>query len=204
MRRSTDTRWLRLAAALSWAAAAAASAGEGNGLTVNAEQLGWPQWRARLELGAEPAPAAIGGDALLRPRSAAVFGDYYMARPYFGHTGGLRVTGGLMMGVRGALLGPGLVPATGAMSAIAPSRRLAGWNSIDGTGDTVTAWPYLGIGYSDSSAQGGLSFSADLGLAMPGQGMLRAARSLGSQSLDDALRDLRLTPVLQLGVSYRF
>jgi hypothetical protein len=63
------------------------------------------------------------------------------------------------------------------------------------------AWPYLGIGYSDASLRGGWGFSADLGLAAQSFG---AARSLGSQSLDDTIRDMRLTPVLQLGVSYRF
>ncbi|MBE7420601.1 MAG: hypothetical protein HS128_23135 [Ideonella sp.] len=206
MRCTSRTRWLRFAAALSWTVAAAAAADDGNGLTVNAEQLGWPHWRTRLQVSSELAPVAIGSDALLRPRSAAVFGDYYMARPYFGPSGGLRLTGGLMMSVRGAALGPGLVPAVGMIPAVAPVGRsaLVGWSSNDGAGDAISAWPYLGIGYSDSVAHGGLRFSADLGLALPGQNMLRAARSLGSQSFDDVLRDLRLTPVLQLGVSYRF
>jgi hypothetical protein len=66
------------------------------------------------------------------------------------------------------------------------------------------AWPYVGVGYSDSSVRGGWGFSADLGLAAQNFGLQRAARSLGNQSLDDFVRDLRLTPVLQLGVSYRF
>jgi hypothetical protein len=141
----------------------------------------------------------------MRPRSASLFGDYYMARPYFGQSGGLRLTSGLMMGPRGGLFGPGQAP-TGSMFTVSSIGRTS-WtalSSVDGGGESVSAWPYLGIGYSDSSSRGGLSFSADLGLALPGQSMLRAARSLGSQPLDDTLRDLRLTPVLQLGVSYRF
>lgn len=193
------------AAALLWAVAATATAGDGSGLTVNAEQLAWPRWRARLQLGAETAPP-VGGEVAARPRSAAVFGDYYMARPYFGQTGGLRLTGGLLMGARGGLPGPGWLPAGDAPPAYASTVRSAwvGWPSVDGTAEAASTWPYLGIGYSDGSARGALSFSADLGLAAPGQNMLRAARALGTQSLDDALRDLRLTPVLQLGVSYRF
>jgi hypothetical protein len=76
--------------------------------------------------------------------------------------------------------------------------------SGDPNGDNTLAWPYVGVGYSDSSLRGGWGFSADLGLAAQNFGLQRTARSLGNQSLDDFVRDLRLTPVLQLGVSYRF
>jgi hypothetical protein len=142
----------------------------------------------------------------MRPRSASLFGDYYMARPYFGQSGGLRLTSGVMMGPRGGLFGPVQAQAGSSLFTVNSIARtsLTSLSSVDGNGDSVSAWPYLGIGYSDSSLRSGLSFSADLGLALPGQNMLRAARSLGSQPLDDTLRDLRLTPVLQLGMSYRF
>jgi predicted membrane channel-forming protein YqfA (hemolysin III family) len=52
--------------------------------------------------------------------------------------------------------------------------------------------------------RGGWGFSADLGVAAQNGGNQRLMRSLMSQSLDDTLRELRFTPVLQLGVSYRF
>jgi hypothetical protein len=188
--------------------AAAAAAADGRGLTVDAEQLGWPQWQARLQLAAEPvSPLSTASEGLtaMRPRSAALFGDYFMARPYFGQAGGLRLTSGVVMGPRGGLFGTGQAATGGPFTVSAVGRSsLTSLASVDGSGDAVSAWPYLGIGYSDSSLRGGFSFSADLGLAVPGQSVLRAARSLGSQPLDDMLRDLRLTPVLQLGVSYRF
>jgi hypothetical protein len=154
----------------------------------------------------EPAAPGVGsldGAAASRPRSAALFGDYYVAKPYFGQAGGVRVTSGLVVGLRGAVFGPGQVslPGTFAFSTMArPGPVSAAGTDVDGT----QAWPYVGIGYSDASVRGGWGFSADLGLAAQSFGLFRAARSLGSQSLDDFVRDLRLTPVLQLGVSYRF
>jgi hypothetical protein len=66
--------------------------------------------------------------------------------------------------------------------------------------------PYLGIGYTGLAGAGRFGFSADLGLLArsPSQAV-RLGRMLGgAQNLDDAVRDLRLAPVLQLGVSYAF
>jgi hypothetical protein len=188
------------------AAMSSAVAGGGQGLNVDIDRLPWPQWQARLQMAAEPMAPAVGsleGVATLRPRSAALFGDYYVAKPYFGQAGGVRLTSGVVVGTRGAVFGPGQVslPGTFAFSAMArPGLASAANTDADGT----QAWPYVGIGYSDASVRGGWGFSADLGLAAQSFGLFRAARSLGNQSLDDFVRDLRLTPVLQLGVSYRF
>ena len=186
-------------------AAASAVAGSGQGLSVDAERLMWPQWQARLYVATEPLapmPSLFEG-ASLRPQSAALFGDYYVTRPYIGQAGGLRVTSGLVAGMRGSVISPGQATAPGAFGFSAQTRQSLGGSSIDGSSD-VLAWPYLGIGYSDGSLRGGWGFSADLGLAAQSFGLSRAARSLGNLSLDDMVRDMRLTPVLQLGVSYRF
>jgi hypothetical protein len=98
----------------------------------------------------------------------------------------------------------------------------AGW--IEGTRVQDTALqashisvPYAGIGYSTASAlstggpQRGLvsstwSFSVDLGvMALAPRSSVRFGGADGSQSrLDDMLRELRLSPLLQLGVSYSF
>jgi len=187
-------------------AAASATAGNGQGLSVDPDRLPWPQWQARLQVASEPlAPAMLASfeGASLRPRSAALFGDYYLTRPYIGQAGGIRVTSGLMAGVRGAVFGPGQATDPGSFGFSAQARLSPGAASVDTNSDTL-AWPYLGIGYSDASLRGGWGFSADLGLAAQSFGLFRAARSLGNQSLDDTVRDMRLTPVLQLGVSYRF
>ena len=187
-------------------AAASAAADSGQGLSVDADRLDWPQWQARLQMATEPLAPTLGSfeGASLRPRSAALFGDYYVARPYIGQAGGLRVTSGLVLGTRGAVFGPGQATPAGSFAVSAQARPNLGSTWGDPSADGTLAWPYLGIGYSDISVRGGWGFSADLGLAAQSFGLFRTARSLGNQSLDDVVRDMRLTPVLQLGVSYRF
>ena len=68
------------------------------------------------------------------------------------------------------------------------------------------AAPYLGIGYTGLSSKGGWGFSADVGVvALSPRSTVKLGRVLGgTQSLDDVLRDMRLSPLLQLGVSYSF
>jgi hypothetical protein len=187
------------------AAAAPAVGAGGQGLSVDADRVDWPQWQARLQVFSEPMTPGLTSfdDASLRPRSAALFGDYYVTRPYLGQAGGMRVTSGLLTGARGAVFGPGLMTPPGLFGFGSQTRPGLGVSSPDASGDVLT-WPYLGIGYSDSSLRGGWGFSADLGLAAQNFGLGRTARSLGNQPLDDMIRDLRLAPVLQLGVSYRF
>ena len=75
----------------------------------------------------------------------------------------------------------------------------------DPTLDNTTV-PYIGIGYSNLSTKSGWHFSADLGVVSQSPGnVVRFGRVFGgSQSLDDVVRDMRLAPVVQLGVSYSF
>jgi hypothetical protein len=187
-------------------AAVPAAAGNGQGMSVDVDRLAWTQLQARLQLATEPLGPALASfeGASLRPRSAALFGDYYVAGPYMGQVGGLRVTSGLVVGTRGTVFGPGQATAPGQFALGTMARPGLGAASVDANMDSALAWPYLGIGYSDTSLRGGWGFSADLGLAAQSFGLFRAARSLSNQSLDDLVRDMRLTPVLQLGVSYRF
>jgi hypothetical protein len=121
---------------------------------------------------------------------AQLLGDYYL----IGQGNGLRVSGGLMVGPA-SLLASGSTPLNSGLLGVG-MRRLAG-NTSEGSVNQ----PYLGLGYSHDSSD--WRFSADLGVAMGGS--LRLGRSNGfSQSLDESLRRLQLTPMLQLGVSYRF
>jgi hypothetical protein len=184
-----------------------AAATDGRGLVVDPDRLLWPSLQGRLQLSTEPLlPTAVGSieSATLRPRSAALFGDYYVSRPFFGNTGGVRLTSGLVTGPRGAVFGPGQAMAPGPFGFSAVSRGPAGSTMADVNGEGTQTMPYVGVGYSGSSVSGGWGFSADLGIAAENGGNQRLMRSLMSQSLDDTLRELRLTPVLQLGVSYRF
>lgn len=105
-------------------------------------------------------------------------GDYYFAPSL-----GLRATGGLQAGVTGS-----------------SDVRL-------GT-TRQRATPYVGLGYStgDVSANrwGGWGLSADIGVQARGSD-LTLGRALESPAgVGELIRELRLTPVLQLGVSYAF
>jgi hypothetical protein len=72
--------------------------------------------------------------------------------------------------------------------------------------DTPSTLPYVGLGYSSANLWRRVSVSADFGLvaARPAglSGLGRAM--LGNQTVDTAVRDLRLAPLLQLGVRYSF
>jgi hypothetical protein len=192
-----------------WLGSAGSAWAAGPGLAVGADDPAWARWQARVQLTSEAAPSTSLIDStpalgLGRTRSAALFGDYFVARPWVGEVGGPRVTSGLLVGQRGAVLGPGgagLAPAglsghVARMPGVAPG---AGDNPADAT----LTWPYLGVGYSGGSLRNGLSFSADLGLAAQNPAAIRFGR-VGAAGFEDWARDLRLTPVLQLGVSYSF
>ena len=118
--------------------------------------------------------------------------DYYLTSTlYQGASGGLRATSGVLFGPRSSTLA---APGSGGLFSI-DRRTLPAL--ADGSVDTATQ-PYLGIGYTGLSLKGGWGFSADVGVLAG-----RFGRNLG-QSLDDQVRELRLAPVLQLGVSYSF
>ncbi|MFO1265913.1 MAG: hypothetical protein U1F67_03415 [Rubrivivax sp.] len=130
-------------------------------------------------------------------QGGALLGDFVFATPSFGN---FRATSGVMLG-----------NAAGApVLSAAPSARLAvtvldnGANY--GTSDGLATLPYLGLGYSSPALWRGLSLNADLGLvAGRPSGLAGVGRAIfGNQPMDSAVRDLRLAPVLQLGVRYSF
>lgn len=192
-----------------WLVAGLSHAAAGQGLAVDPDGLG-PRWQARLQLTADAAPAMSLNDQLRhfgpsRTRSAAVFGDYYLAQPWFGESGGLRITSGLVTGQRGAVLGPSAVAQLDS-NVSASITRLAGHapGGSDNPSEANQTWPYLGIGYSGSSLRGGWGFSADLGLAAQNPSVIRLGRMTVTAGFDDWVREMRLTPLVQLGVSYKF
>jgi hypothetical protein len=68
--------------------------------------------------------------------------------------------------------------------------------------DVWSATPYLGIGFTGTSMRRGWGFSADLGVTA--RGTTAGLRVGSGPTLDDLLRELRLTPLLHMGVSYAF
>ncbi|MDQ6638909.1 MAG: hypothetical protein M3Z15_04500, partial [Pseudomonadota bacterium] len=162
-----------------------------------------PGWRADLT------PFERTG---LQVGSVGLLGDVY-----FGSTkearassaGGFRATSGVLIGARSPWLGTASAPASSGL--FASDRRLFGSSAnalsypSDSPVESATV-PYIGIGYSNLSAKSGWSFSADLGVVSQSPAnVVRFGRVFGgSQSLDDVVRDMRLAPVVQLGVSYSF
>jgi hypothetical protein len=185
------------------------------GLKADLDQVPWARWQARLAFGTPATQWRSGFDGQDRNTASisgvSVMGDYYFARSVAagGVASGFRATSGLIVGQRSSLWTgrPGL----GASGTFNVDRRLLDASSLtasgtaDPAGDT-TATPYLGVGYSGLSLRGGWSVSADLGLmALAPNNAVKLGRVFGgTQGLDELLRDLRLSPVVQLGVSYSF
>ncbi|MGZ8259165.1 MAG: hypothetical protein ACXWUL_01275 [Caldimonas sp.] len=205
-----------------WICAAAAGAlamtdarAEGDGLSASADRFAWARFQSRIAF----APGAPGWRADLAPMertglqvgSLGLLGDVYLggSKPAVGvPAAGFRATSGILIGARSPLLSTATSPSAGGL--YAQNRRLFGASpgtlgASDGSVDSSTV-PYFGVGYSALSVKSGWSFSADLGVVSQSPGnVVRFGRVFGGlQSLDDVVRDLRLSPVVQLGVSYSF
>jgi hypothetical protein len=205
--------WIASAAALLVPAAGVRA--EGEGLSANADRVPWarfqgrvgsapgaPSWRSTLAP-FERSGLQVGGLGLLS--DVYLFGTKDTANA---PATGFRATSGLIVGARSPWLGTGATPSNGMFGA---DRRLFGSTApalamASDLGLDTSTVPYIGIGYSNLWPKSGWSFSADLGVVSQNPGnVARFGRVFGgSQSLDDLVRDMRLAPVVQLGVSYSF
>lgn len=144
-------------------------------------------------------------------RRFSVLRDYYFdevdevaAAPAV--AGGLRATGGLVVTSRSAA---NSLLARRAGASGSSLRRLAGHGIADGWSDPsndLVSVPYVGVGYTDLPLRTGWGFRADLGLmALRPQSAVKFGSVLsGPLGVDDLLRDMRLSPLIQIGVSYSF
>jgi hypothetical protein len=169
------------------------------------QQETWPRWQARFGL-ATSMPAVDSGNRW-QLSAGQLLGDYYWSglRPAgIGRSGGFRATSGLLLGQRSLALGTPMLTSPQGGLTLSRSIRLSG-GLMDSPSEPWSAVPYVGVGYSGISLRGGWGFTADFGLAGTTSG-LRARRdgALGTQGVDELLRELRLTPVLQFGASYAF
>lgn len=183
---------------------------EGAGLTARIGPSAWSRFDARLIT--SPAPRWRAELAPLeRPglKVRSLLGDVYFGAAQSGldrqPAGGFRATSGLVFGSSPAVASSSV----GGLSS-APRRPAGGWASaVAGAGDpaaeTLTV-PYLGVGYSNAWPKSGWRISADVGVLSYNPGSASGIGRVlgGSQSLDDLVRDMRLAPLLQLGVSYSF
>jgi hypothetical protein len=201
---------LAAAAALAGALAAVGGAHAAGGIVPPKAEALWPQWQARVTLQTTALSPLAGatwadGSALAQRNGGggihggAVLGDYVFASPSFGR---FRASGGLLVGTQGGLpMGPfSAGPRLGVSLASQPAPAFGEPPSAY-AGGTV---PYLGLGFSGAPWRNGLSITADLGMVAesPAAGLGRAR--FGNQALEGSLRELRLSPVLQLGVRYAF
>ena len=187
---------------IGWLLAMAALGGAhaGEGLDVGRDAQLWPRWQARLSIHTGPTDLPSGASWGSNLRSLGVMGDYYFLRAPLGEhsNGGFRATSGVLLGQS---TGAWALPAGGAANI---GRRQSALAPTDGAPDGQGTAPYAGVGYSALAANGGWGFSADLGLLAVGSRVRFGQPPGAAQRLDDAVRDLRLMPVLQLGVSYSF
>lgn len=167
---------------------AAPLAAQERGLTAPADALAGPRLLARFELEqpllrlrmAQPLSATAPNIQTLR-----LLGDYQFSTLRLGDTGGLRLTGGVLLSLR----------QPGGLGANADAGL-----PLAGTG-------YAGVGYASASmrADGGWGVSADLGVTALGFGNARLDRGgASSPVLDAANRDIRLQPMIRLGVNMAF
>jgi len=184
---------------------------DGNGITADAERVPWASLHGRI--GYVSVPGWSGDFSFedgsgLKTSTASIMGDLYFGG-WVGNeklqSGGFRATSGIVVGARNNLWGAP-APASGLLSV---SRRLFGQLAAPSAGalDAENATlPYIGVGYSSLATHSGWSFSADLGLVSlnPGNAVRLGRVFVGGQSLDDVVHDMRLAPVVQLGVSYSF
>jgi hypothetical protein len=163
-----------------------------------------PRWQARLQLssvdsGTEAQQPHLGGSRVL---SANLMGDYYLTSSGFSSLrGGLRATGGLLLGPLSMVQSSGgLALGSGPVSAGRRSLSLSGPDAYSVDNANLS---YVGIGYTGRASSGGLAFSADFGLMSGSYSGLRLGRS-SAQGFEDAMRDLRFKPLLQLGLAYSY
>ena len=163
----------------------------------------WPQWQGRLALQSSAVQRTNLWSLLessSQPRTArggALLGDYYFAQPTLGH---FRASGGLVFGATGG------VPNTAAGT----SRWGLTVQSLGSTpvaaAEVPGAVPYLGLGFTSAAWRNAWYLTADVGwVAEQPSALSGFGRALqGSQTWDQALRDVRLAPLVQLGVRLAF
>jgi hypothetical protein len=176
-----------------------------DGLVAPSAETLWPRWQARIAVqAASVSPLATSNllDANNPQRSVrggALFGDYYFATPSFGS---FRASGGVISGSLAGL--PLAYASAGPLLGLSVSGSALPLNTAgaDGAG----ASPYLGLGFTGAPWRNGLSISADIGLVAehPASALGVGRAVFGNQAMDNALRELRLSPLLQLGVRYAF
>ncbi len=188
---------LLLAAPAVWA--------QSQGLTFDEQARFGPRLQARVGVNTSTA-LTDGSSASWQQQAGVLLGDYYFSRARLGQgqvSSGFRATSGVLLGQRSLALGTPALPGGQGMAVTQLRQPRSALPGIESAAEPWAAVPYIGIGWSGVSVRGGWGVSADLGLAGR-SGSNGGLRVNGNQSLDDLLRELRISPMVQLGVSYAF
>ncbi|OWQ83094.1 hypothetical protein CDN99_27155 [Roseateles aquatilis] len=177
------------------------------GLQLKPDAQAFSRWQARLQLSQSQDDDSTTYDARRGSRllSANLLADYYLTGSGFGSgtRGGLRATGGLLVGPMSLLQsssGQALGRGSAITSALSAGRRTL--SLLTGPErEPNLSLSYVGLGYTSYSLRNGWGFSADFGLVANGAPGLRLGNSAPQ---NDLASDLRYKPVVQFGVSYSF
>ena len=201
-------------------ACAAGTAAADSGLRVDGAGGFWYGTQTRLSVHAVRADAtplrlgyqASAGLSGIAPMGAAVSGDYYFSKDLADATSprtGFRASSVLLIRQPGISLSDLAWSSRAAASfgtphGVALPSLVPGL--VDPSADNASAMPYLGIGYSDVSLKTGWGFWADIGLVVqnPANALGLGRVMSGNQGVEDLIRELRMAPMVQLGVSYSF
>ncbi len=196
------------------------SAWSADGTGLQASDSSWFQgrWQARIELSQgfsarrHGAPYHLTADSPGRSlRGLAVLRDYYFdwgeppelvsAAP-----GGLRATGGLVVTPRSSAAAPSSRRVGAYGASVTDLRGTALANAWSDPNSDLIPVPYVGLGYTRPPSRTGWGFRADFGLmALSPRSAVKFGSALsGAQGIDDVLGDMRLSPLIQIGVSYSF
>lgn len=189
------------------AAAPAVCLAAGSGLIPNRDADRWSGLQGRVSLNT----SSYGREgssrfemAVPKVQGVGLFGDYYFTRAKLsqGVSGGFRATSGVLLGATAPLW---VTSALGSSGYSSVARRSLLGPSFPGEAENSTL-PYVGLGYSGLSLKGGWGFAADLGVmaVQPGTSVRLGRSYNNAPGSDELVRELRLSPVLQLGVSYTF
>lgn len=176
-----------------------------SGLVAPPADTLWPHWQARIAV-QTAAVSPLGLSRLLESGSpqrswqgGALLGDYYFAQPSFGS---FRASGGLMFGSTGGA--PLLSAAVGSRLGL----TLHGTGNLPNLGAEAATGtvPYLGLGFTSAAWLRTLSLTADLGwVAEQPSAAAGVGRALfGIQGKESDWREMRLSPVLQVGLRYTY
>ncbi len=212
-------RILSSAASLALACAAGMAAAD-TGLKVDGAGGFWSGTQTRLSMHtvrADTTPLRLGyqasiGLSPIAPMGASVSGEYYFSKDLADAKlprTGFRASGALLIRQPGVSLSDLAWSSRAAASLGTPAiAALPGLSHglADPAADHVSTQPYLGIGYSDVSLKTRWGFWADIGLVVqsPGNALGLGRVLSGTQGVDELMRELRMEPMVQLGVSYSF